>query len=129
MNSYLICATPRTGSSLLCGLLESTGVAGHPESYFRQPDEQAWAAQWGIASQSNGAFSYSDYVQLPADREISPQHRRLADELNTNWIDRSTRPRSSVEPAVWCRPIRPGSRLTAVLPLQARAHRPSRIPG
>ncbi len=63
VDSYLICATPRTGSSLLCGLLESTGVAGNSESYFRQPDEHAWAAQWGIASQSGGALSYADYVR------------------------------------------------------------------
>ena len=62
-DSYLICATPRTGSSLLCGLLESTGVAGHPESYFRQPDERMWAARWGIARASDGSFSYADYVQ------------------------------------------------------------------
>jgi trehalose 2-sulfotransferase len=63
IDSYLICATPRTGSSLLCGLLDSTGVAGHPESWFRQQDEQAWAARWGIASPSDGTFSYADYVQ------------------------------------------------------------------
>jgi LPS sulfotransferase NodH len=62
-DSYLICATPRTGSSLLCGLLASTGVAGHPESYFRQPDEQAWAARWGIASRPDGTFSYAEYVR------------------------------------------------------------------
>jgi LPS sulfotransferase NodH len=60
--SYLICATPRTGSTLLCGLLESTGVAGHPESYFRHPDEGAWAARWGITSRAGDAFSYADYV-------------------------------------------------------------------
>jgi LPS sulfotransferase NodH len=62
-DSCLICATPRTGSSLLCGLLESTGVAGRPQSYFRQPDEQSWAAQWGIVRSSDGAFSYTDYLQ------------------------------------------------------------------
>jgi LPS sulfotransferase NodH len=62
-DSYLICATPRTGSSLLCGLLESTGVAGRPESYFRQPDEQAWAARWGIPTSPDGTFSYADYVR------------------------------------------------------------------
>jgi LPS sulfotransferase NodH len=62
-DSYLICATPRTGSSLLCGLLDSTGVAGHPESYFREPDEQQWATRWGIVSPSDGAFSYADYVR------------------------------------------------------------------
>jgi trehalose 2-sulfotransferase len=60
--SYLICATPRTGSSLLCGLLESTGVAGRPESYFRQPDEQTWAAEWGIVDSPDGGFRYADFV-------------------------------------------------------------------
>ena len=49
IDSYLICATPRTGSSLLCGLLDSTGIAGHPESYFRRQDEREFAARWGIA--------------------------------------------------------------------------------
>jgi LPS sulfotransferase NodH len=63
LDAYLICATPRTGSSLLCGLLDSTGVAGHPESYFRAPDEQEWADRWGIAGPSDSAFSYADYVQ------------------------------------------------------------------
>jgi LPS sulfotransferase NodH len=63
IDAYLICATPRTGSSLLCGVLDSTGVAGHPESYFRAPDEQEWAARWGIVNSSSGAFSYADYVQ------------------------------------------------------------------
>lgn len=46
--SCLICATPRSGSTLLCDLLGQTGVAGRPEEYFealrhsglpRQPDE------------------------------------------------------------------------------------------
>src|SRR4051794_39995083 len=32
--AYLICATPRSGSTLLCELLKATGVAGRPEEYF-----------------------------------------------------------------------------------------------
>jgi trehalose 2-sulfotransferase len=32
--SYLVCATPRSGSTLLCEALAATGVAGHPEEYF-----------------------------------------------------------------------------------------------
>ena len=32
--SYLVCATPRSGCTLLCHLLDQTGVAGHPEEYF-----------------------------------------------------------------------------------------------
>src|SRR5215210_2232314 len=32
--SYLICATPRSGSTLLCAALDDTGLAGHPEEHF-----------------------------------------------------------------------------------------------
>lgn len=32
--SYLICATPRSGSTLLCEALDNTGLAGHPKEYF-----------------------------------------------------------------------------------------------
>ena len=32
--SYLVCATQRSGSTLLCELLKSTGIAGRPEEYF-----------------------------------------------------------------------------------------------
>jgi trehalose 2-sulfotransferase len=32
--SYLVCATPRSGSTLLCEGLKATGVAGRPEEYF-----------------------------------------------------------------------------------------------
>ena len=32
--SYLVCATPRSGSTLLCEDLTNTGLAGHPKEYF-----------------------------------------------------------------------------------------------
>lgn len=32
--SYLVCATPRSGSTLVCQTLSRTGVAGRPEEYF-----------------------------------------------------------------------------------------------
>jgi LPS sulfotransferase NodH len=34
--SYLICTTPRSGSTLLCELLADSGVAGRPDEYFQQ---------------------------------------------------------------------------------------------
>jgi trehalose 2-sulfotransferase len=34
LRSYLVCATPRSGSTLLCHLLDQTVLAGHPEEYF-----------------------------------------------------------------------------------------------
>lgn len=45
---YLLCATPRTGSTLLCSLLTSTNVLGSPESYFRVEDEETWAERLGV---------------------------------------------------------------------------------
>lgn len=48
VRSYLTCGTPRTGSTLLCGLLAATGVAGKPESYFRLPDEPSYGERWGV---------------------------------------------------------------------------------
>jgi len=62
-DAYLICATPRTGSSLLCGLLQSTAVAGRPESYFRREDEQSWAARWGIVLSPDRVLRYADFVR------------------------------------------------------------------
>ncbi|MGW5668918.1 Stf0 family sulfotransferase [Micromonospora sp. NPDC003776] len=59
VDAYFICATPRTGSSLLCGLLASTGVAGRPEAYFRVPDEELWAGRWGLGP----GWGYGDYVE------------------------------------------------------------------
>jgi len=38
--SYLICASQRSGSTLLATALASTGVAGRPEEYFLAIDEQ-----------------------------------------------------------------------------------------
>ncbi|MFE2418928.1 Stf0 family sulfotransferase [Streptomyces hokutonensis] len=62
-DTYFICATPRTGSSLLLGLLDSTGVAGHPQAYFRPPDEVAWAERWGVAHTPQHALDYGDFVR------------------------------------------------------------------
>lgn len=45
--SYLVCATPRTGSNFLCEVLSSTGVAGHPEEYFwKRP---FWYDRWAVS--------------------------------------------------------------------------------
>jgi trehalose 2-sulfotransferase len=62
MFSYLLCGTPRTGSTLLCGLLASPGVAGRPESYFREPDEAAWAGRFGIPVAADGSFDHHRFA-------------------------------------------------------------------
>jgi len=54
LDSYLICATPRTGSTLLCGLLTSSGVAGLPASYFNRRGLHHYADDWRIARPHDG---------------------------------------------------------------------------
>ena len=56
VDGYLLCTTPRTGSTLLCALLQSSGVAGRPASYFRPQDTKRWAARWGVSSDDFGAY-------------------------------------------------------------------------
>ncbi len=48
--SYLLCTTPRSGSTLLCDLLTATGVAGRPASYFREEDLADWARRLGVST-------------------------------------------------------------------------------
>src|SRR3712207_137616 len=60
--SYVLCGTPRTGSTLLCSLLYSTGVLGRPESYFRELDEVAWAARFGLATEGGRVRDYRAFV-------------------------------------------------------------------
>jgi trehalose 2-sulfotransferase len=62
-SSYVLCGTPRTGSTLLCSLLSSTGVLGRPESYFREPDEVAWAARFGLATEGGHVRDYRAFVK------------------------------------------------------------------
>jgi len=47
-DSYVICTSPRSGSTLLCRLLAATGIAGNPESYFHRPSIEDWLADLEI---------------------------------------------------------------------------------
>jgi trehalose 2-sulfotransferase len=60
--SYVLCGTPRTGSTLLCSLLSSTGVAGHPDSYFREADEATWAERFGVAVRAGAVLDYEEFA-------------------------------------------------------------------
>ena len=53
--SYLICATERSGSTLLCEALTLTGVAGVPVEYLCPDHAPAWQKRWGV-------FGYEDYL-------------------------------------------------------------------
>ena len=47
--SYIICSTPRSGSTLLCDLLADTGVAGRPDSFFRRQSIPWWAHHFNVS--------------------------------------------------------------------------------
>ncbi len=46
---YVLCASPRSGSTLLCDLLTQTGIAGNPQSYFRLAAIPELARGWGLS--------------------------------------------------------------------------------
>jgi trehalose 2-sulfotransferase len=45
---YILCTSPRSGSTLLCSLLAATGVSGNPKSYFHRPDISNWMEELGV---------------------------------------------------------------------------------
>src|SRR5713226_275562 len=45
-SSYIICATPRTGSNLLCEALTNTGLAGCPTELSSLADIPYWPTKW-----------------------------------------------------------------------------------
>lgn len=53
---YILCATPRSGSTLLCALLTATGVAGRPKSYFRAQSRPGYAARFQVAPDDLTAY-------------------------------------------------------------------------
>ncbi|WP_424970162.1 Stf0 family sulfotransferase [Dinoroseobacter sp. S76] len=47
--AYILCTSPRSGSTLLCRMLTATGVAGHPNSHFHTPSLTRWLEVYGLA--------------------------------------------------------------------------------
>jgi LPS sulfotransferase NodH len=69
MDSYIICATPRTGSTLLCDMLASTQVAGKPDSYFMSEMDPGWAEELGFpAREGLSAAAYGSAILKAAVR-------------------------------------------------------------
>ncbi|GAB3652164.1 Stf0 family sulfotransferase [Glycomyces tarimensis] len=99
VDAYFVCGTPRTGSSLLLGLLESTGVAGRPQAYFRRPDEPLWAERWGLARRPDGGFDYGDYIRA-ALAQGRTQNGVFGAKLMWGTLDELTANLASVHPAL-----------------------------
>jgi LPS sulfotransferase NodH len=63
--SFIVCATPRCGSSLLCELLASTELAGAPTEFFDLEQMGEFQRLWGTAT-------LDDYVEALFAKKTSP---------------------------------------------------------
>ncbi|HET8566120.1 MAG TPA: Stf0 family sulfotransferase [Solirubrobacterales bacterium] len=73
--SYLVCATPRSGSTLVCHALEETGVAGHPEEYFE-------------------ALRHSGRPRRPEEYFLGVEDQSIRDHLGERSVGNDPQPRS-----------------------------------
>lgn len=48
--SYVICTSPRSGSTLLCKLLDATDQSGKPNSHFHRPSIAAWLSTYQLSA-------------------------------------------------------------------------------
>ncbi|MET0817952.1 MAG: Stf0 family sulfotransferase [Solirubrobacteraceae bacterium] len=94
--ALVICATPRSGSTLLCELLKGTGVAGRPEEYFEARRETglpphpgdflAGLPRTGVGIRDDAtpphAPEYSSLVGLKSYREHLARTLRLGTTAN-----------------------------------------------
>jgi len=67
-DSYIICGTPRTGSTLLCDLLAATNRAGAPDSFYGRKFMPDWAAAWHLPDPAT--MSERDYAITYLDSAI-----------------------------------------------------------
>jgi trehalose 2-sulfotransferase len=73
--SYLVCATPRSGSTLVCHALTETGVAGRPEEYFE-------------------ALRHSGRPRRPEEYFLGVEDQSIRDHLGERGVGAELAPRS-----------------------------------
>ncbi len=84
---YLVCATPRSGSTLLCRSLAATGVAGKPEEYFERLRHS------GLPREPREYFDGADdslLALLPESRTGDPAATELERELSRYFAEGTT---------------------------------------
>ena len=73
--SYLVCATPRSGSTLVCHALSETGVSGRPEEYFE-------------------ALRHSGRPRRPEEYFLGVEDQSIRDHLGERSVGSDPQPRS-----------------------------------
>jgi LPS sulfotransferase NodH len=89
--SYLICATPRSGSTLLCDALEGTGIAGCPAEHFE------------VLLETGRPRQPRDYFQRSNDPEVwalldDPEFQGVLGEYGGRYADHPARRDPSWQP-------------------------------
>jgi hypothetical protein len=82
--SYLICATPRGGSALLCDALGCTGITGYPEEHFE------------VLLETGRPKQPRDYFQRSNDPEVwalmdDPEFRDILGEYGSRYAEHPAR--------------------------------------
>jgi len=82
--SYLICATPRSGSTFLCEALDNTGIAGHPAEHFE------------VLMETGQPRQPRDYFQRSNDPEVwalldDPEFRDVLGEYGGRYAEHPAR--------------------------------------
>ena len=73
---YLICTSPRSGSTLLCRLLQQAGTAGVPNSHFHVPSLEAWLGSYGLGGVNFQSRSEALGSIMAAALARGPGHER-----------------------------------------------------
>jgi trehalose 2-sulfotransferase len=64
-DALVICASPRTGSGLLCSALWSTGLCGRPDEYLGPATRREYEALWGCRDAREYAERVGSYGTTP----------------------------------------------------------------
>ncbi|WP_371224052.1 Stf0 family sulfotransferase [Roseovarius sp. 2305UL8-3] len=68
VQSYILCTSPRSGSTLLCGLLKATQCCGLPDSHFHEPSLEAWLGYYDLEGVPFASHSEAVRAALGAAR-------------------------------------------------------------
>ncbi len=60
--ALIICATPRSGTTLLCDLLAETGVTGMPNAFYRRESVAHFAGRLGVAEGTDFEQRYLEAI-------------------------------------------------------------------
>ncbi|MDQ2700318.1 MAG: Stf0 sulfotransferase family protein, partial [Actinomycetota bacterium] len=87
--SYVVCATPRSGSTLVCQTLLRTGVAGRPEEYFealRSTGAPRRPAEYFHESSDRTILDHLGQQDNGANPPPSPLWSRTAYDRYLDWV-------------------------------------------